>query len=83
MIIDWKRQGFYDTLTITIKVVKGKIAVIENEFGDIGLDGELIEADIQIREINAGCICCSLALDFRQGIKEPCEACLIDKKRRK
>jgi len=66
-----------------LPAVKGKIAVIENEFGDVGLDGELIEADIPIREINAGCICCSLALDFRQGIKELCEACLIDKKRRK
>lgn len=51
-------------------VLKGKTVVIENEFGDVGLDGELIQEDVPVREIYAGCICCSLALDFRKGIKE-------------
>ena len=52
-----------------IPLLKGRTVVIENEFGDIGLDGQMIESDIPVREINAGCICCSLALDFRQEIK--------------
>ena len=49
--------------------LKGKTVVIENEFGDVGLDGELIQEDVPVREIYAGCICCSLALDFRKGTK--------------
>lgn len=53
-----------------LPLLDGKIAVIENEFGDVGLDGELIESDVPIRELNAGCICCSLAMDFREGIQE-------------
>ena len=53
-----------------LPVLKGKTVVIENEFGDVGLDGELIQEDVPVREIYAGCICCSLALDFRKGIKE-------------
>lgn len=52
-----------------LPLLKGKTVVIENEFGDIGLDGDLIQSDIPVREINAGCICCSLVLDFRQEIK--------------
>lgn len=53
-----------------LSVLEGKTAVIENEFGDVGLDGELIRGDLPVRELFAGCICCSLALDFRKGIKE-------------
>ena len=53
-----------------LPVLKGKTVVIENEFGDVGLDGELIQEDVPVREIYAVCICCSLALDFRKGIKE-------------
>ena len=53
-----------------LPLLDGKIAVIENEFGDIGLDGELIESDVPIQELYAGCICCSLAMDFREGIQE-------------
>ncbi len=48
----------------------GRTAVIENEFGDIGLDGELLQGDLPVKELLAGCICCSLSLDFRRGIKE-------------
>ncbi len=47
--------------------------MIENEFGDIGIDGDRIQEDIPVREIFAGCICCSLAMDFRKGIKEIAE----------
>ena len=42
-----------------------KIVLIENEFGEIGIDGGfLAEAGIQINEMNSGCICCSLVGDF-------------------
>lgn len=50
--------------------LKGRTVVIENEFGDVGLDGDLIRGDLPVKELFAGCICCSLALDFRKGIKE-------------
>ena len=53
-----------------LPLLKGKTVVIENEFGDVGLDGELIQGDIPVKELYAGCICCSLALDFQKGIKE-------------
>lgn len=50
--------------------LQGKTVVIENEFGNVGLDGELIQEDVPVREIYAGCICCSLAIDFQKAIKE-------------
>jgi hypothetical protein len=56
-----------------LPTLAGKTVLIENEFGEVGLDGELIQEDIPVREIYAGCICCSLAIDFRQGIKEIAE----------
>ena len=43
-----------------------KVVLIENEFGEIGIDGGFLkESGIQINELNAGCICCSLVGDFR------------------
>ncbi|MGC4020317.1 MAG: GTP-binding protein [Muricomes sp.] len=53
-----------------LPLLDGKTVVIENEFGDIGIDSELIKADIPVREIYAGCICCSLSVEFREGICE-------------
>lgn len=53
-----------------LPLLDGKTVVIENEFGDVGIDGELIKADIPVREIYAGCICCSLSVEFREGICE-------------
>lgn len=50
--------------------IEGKIALIENEFGDIGIDGDLINDKLPIREIYAGCICCSLVQDFKKSIEE-------------
>ena len=48
-----------------------KIVLIENEFGEIGIDGSFLkESGIQIKEINAGCICCSLVGDFSTSMKE-------------
>lgn len=46
-----------------------KIAIIENEFGEVGIDGEIFrKMDIDIKEINSGCICCSLSGDFKTAI---------------
>ncbi len=48
-----------------------KLVLIENEFGEIGIDGGFLkEAGIQITEMNSGCICCSLVGDFGQALKE-------------
>ena len=48
-----------------------KIVLIENEFGEIGIDGEfLAEAGIQINEMNSGCICCSLVGDFAVALEK-------------
>ena len=48
-----------------------KIVLIENEFGEIGIDGGfLAEAGINITEMNSGCICCSLVGDFGTALKE-------------
>ena len=53
-----------------LPLLGGKICVIENEFGSISLDGSLIEGGAGIREVTAGCICCSLSNDFQQVLKE-------------
>ncbi|MBB6444389.1 CobW family GTP-binding protein [Bacillus benzoevorans] len=50
--------------------LKGKKVLIENEFGQIGIDGEIIDDGLPIKEINAGCICCSVVVDFKQAIEE-------------
>ena len=48
-----------------------KIVLIENEFGDIGIDGGFLkEAGIQINEMNSGCICCSLVGDFKKALNK-------------
>ena len=54
------------------EVYKGeKIALIENEFGEIGIDGGFLKnSGIEIKEMNSGCICCSLVGDFGESLKE-------------
>jgi len=48
-----------------------KVVLIENEFGEIGIDGTFLQdSGIQIKEINAGCICCSLVGDFATSMAE-------------
>ena len=48
-----------------------KVVLIENEFGEIGVDGGFLkEAGIEIKEMNSGCICCSLVGDFEKSLKQ-------------
>ena len=52
-----------------------QVVLIENEFGEIGIDGGFLkESGIEIREMNSGCICCSLVGDFGTSLREVIEA---------
>ena len=53
-----------------IPKLEGKTVVIENEFGSVGIDGDLLSDKLPVREINAGCICCSVVQDFKKAIEE-------------
>ena len=57
------------------EVFKGeKVVLIENEFGEVGIDGGFLkDAGIQITEMNQGCICCSLVGDFDKNLREVIE----------
>ena len=51
-----------------------KVVLIENEFGEIGIDGSFLkEAGVQITEMNSGCICCSLVGDFSKALEKVLE----------
>ena len=51
-----------------------QVVLVENEFGEIGIDGGFLkESGIQINELNAGCICCSLVGDFRTALQQVVE----------
>ena len=73
--------GFMDSgkTTLIKKLIKEsfagqKVVLIENEFGEIGIDGGFLkESGIQINELNAGCICCSLVGDFRTALQQVVE----------
>lgn len=53
------------------KPLDEKIAIIENEFGEIGIDGTLLrQGGVEIREISSGCICCSLTDNFEKSLVE-------------
>ncbi|PHV71980.1 cobalamin biosynthesis protein CobW [Sporanaerobium hydrogeniformans] len=53
------------------KVLGGKVALIENEFGEVGIDGGLLKQNgLEIKEMNSGCICCNLVGDFTVALKE-------------
>ena len=57
-----------------------KLVLIENEFGEIGIDGGFLkEAGIEITEMNSGCICCSLVGDFREALKKVIDQCQPDR----
>ena len=48
-----------------------QVVLIENEFGEIGIDGGFLkDSGIEIREMNSGCICCSLVGDFGKSLAE-------------
>jgi G3E family GTPase len=53
-----------------ISGMQGKGALIENEFGDIGIDGDMFGDELPVREIYAGCICCSVVHDFKKTLEE-------------
>jgi G3E family GTPase len=62
--------------TLIKKLLEGdlkneRLAIVENEFGDVSIDGDLLkETNIDIKEISSGCICCSLQGDFKEAVKE-------------
>jgi len=50
------------------------IAIIENEFGEVSIDGAILrDSNIEVKEINSGCICCQVTGDFKEGILEVLE----------
>jgi len=56
---------------INEKLINENIVIIENEFGLVGIDASILrKSNIGVKEINAGCICCSVAGDFNKAIKE-------------
>ena len=48
----------------------GKVMLLENEFGEVGVDGAFFDKALKIKEINNGCICCSLQGDFESALEE-------------
>jgi G3E family GTPase len=54
------------------EALKGEqVVLIENEFGEIGIDGGFLkDSGVQITEMNSGCICCSLVGDFGTALKQ-------------
>ena len=61
--------------TLIRKLIKeayeGKLVLIENEFGEIGIDGGFLkDTGIQINEMNSGCICCTLVGDFKTALRQ-------------
>lgn len=56
---------------INEELCKEKIAIIENEYGEIAIDGAILsDGEIEVKEITSGCICCSIKGDFKDSIKE-------------
>lgn len=56
---------------ISEKLSDENIVIIENEFGEVGIDGALLrKSNIEVKEITAGCICCTIAGDFKEAILE-------------
>lgn len=52
-------------------VYKEKIAIVENEFGEVSIDGGILrESNVEVKEINSGCICCQVTGDFKDAIHE-------------
>lgn len=59
---------------------KDRIAIIENEFGEVSIDGEILKrTNTMVKEINAGCICCQVTGDFKQSIIDIIENYDVDR----
>ena len=57
-----------------------KLVLIENEFGDIAIDGGFLkDAGVEITEMNSGCICCTLVGDFRKALQQVVETYAPDR----
>ncbi len=56
-------------LNKVLPLLSGKKAVLENEFGETGIDGYLINEEVPVLEMVKGCICCSLLTEFKKGLK--------------
>ncbi len=57
-------------LNKVIRNMQGSNALIENEFGNIGIDGDLIQHSLPIKEIYSGCICCTVKENFNKALEE-------------
>ncbi len=57
-------------LNKVIPNMQGSNALIENEFGNIGIDGDLIQHSLPIKEIYSGCICCTVKENFNKALEE-------------
>ena len=56
---------------LTGKLREEKVILLENEYGEVGVDGSFMkDAGITVTELNSGCICCTLAGDFQKSIDE-------------
>ena len=53
-----------------LKMNLGKVMLLENEFGEVGVDASFFDKSLAIKEVNNGCICCSLQGDFKEALKE-------------
>ena len=63
------RGGFLDDGICELCGTRGRTVLIENEFGEIGIDGGFLkDAGIEITEMNSGCICCTLVGDFSKAL---------------
>lgn len=59
---------------------KEKIAIIENEFGEVSIDGAVLKrTNTLVKEINSGCICCQVTGDFKESILDVVENCNVDR----
>ncbi|MBN2899417.1 MAG: GTP-binding protein [Clostridia bacterium] len=53
---------------------KERVVIIENEFGEVGIDGLILrESNVAVKELNSGCICCTIVREFEKSIKEVIE----------
>lgn len=59
---------------------KERIAIIENEFGEVSIDGAILKrTNTLVKEINAGCICCQVTGDFKESIIDVVDNCNVDR----